>query len=279
MTIRAALRRFRTPSGLNLQLGMFLAAEERYDEARDAFAAAVEADCTSSEAHRHLALAEAARGNVTAAFESFRRAFELCPEDLLVARELAMAVRAAKESGDGVVIRLPELSEPSNGSQIRQLAFYLAKEADSLDAFVSLPTSEQDPELFGMLLGVVKMALDEHPRYADLHYHCSRILERLGRIEDAVRHARISVEINPAYAQALIQLGELSFSLGRRDEAVSSLERAIACGADWPDIHCRLGEIMVRSNLEARARKHLTRAVALKGNYPRATEALASLAA
>ncbi len=279
MTLYSALRKFGCESQLWVQLGLFYAAEERFDEARQALQKAVNADCTNAKAHRYLAMAAAAQGDVEAARRSFQRAFELNPGDLMSAYQLALAAKATAENGLTVMLHLPELFLPAGGSEIRQLASYITQEPDFVDAFLSLPDSEVDTELFGMLLGVVQTALAEQPRFADLHYHCSRIFQRLGRTTPAIEHAQKAIQINPQYVQAMIHLGRLLASAGRLAEAIEHLEKAVADGGDWPDIHCLIGELMQQSSLRTDAKRHLERALVLKTNYPRAAEALASLAA
>jgi len=279
MTLTEALRKLGGHSQLHLQLGLFHAAEEHYDEASRSLALAVEADCTSAEAHYYLALAAAARNDVRAAVRSFQRAHELRPHDLMLAYQLALAAKAAGETGFQVVLRLPEPLAQATGSQIRQLARYLCREADFVDAFVELPPCEVDRELFALLAGVLQMAIDEHPGYADLHYHCSRVFHRLGRTETALEYARRALAINPRYVKALVHAARLEAQVGLNAQAIEHLERAIACGGDWADVHCLAGELMGRADLPGGAREHLRRALELNAEYHRAADALASLAA
>ncbi len=279
MALRSALRRFGSSSELYIQEGLFLAAEDRFGEARKAFESAVECDCTSAEAHGYLGLAAAVEKDATSAFRSFQRALELNPNDVSLAHRLAVSARAAESEGYHVVIQLPETYASTNVSQIRQLASYVVQEPDFVEAFLKLPPSDVDAELFEMLLGVVQMAISEHPDYADLHHHSGRILHRLGRTENAIIQARKAIEINPRYVQALILLGELHASQGRTREAIEYLQRAISSGGDWPDIHCLAAELMGSCGRNSTARGHLERALALKAGYPRARRALESLAA
>jgi len=279
MTLTAADRRFGRHAGLNLQLGLFYAAEERFAEAYRCFRVAVDADCTDPEAHYYLALSAAAQGAVQTAAGSLQRALDLRPGDVLVALQLCLAAKAASESGRPVVLRLPEPVAAPTHSQLRQLANYVTAESDFVEAFLALPASPSDGELFEMLSGVLRVALAEHNGYADLHYCCGRVFGRLGEADKALEHARRAVEINPRYVQALLALARVHAEQGRLDRAVEYIRRAIRCGADWPDTHCQAGEWMIRIRRPREARTHLHRALQLKARYPRATEALASLAA
>ncbi len=279
MTLSEAIRKLGDRCELHLQLGLFYAAEQQYEQANASLTSAVEADCTNSEAHYYLALAAAAHGDMPAAVRSFQRAFELRPADLMAAYQLALAAKAAGEEGLKVNLRLPELVAESAGSEMRQLARYVCQEPDFLGVFVSLPESEVDEELFGLLAGVLQMAIDEHPDYADLHYHCSRVLRRMGRMDGAIDHANRALAINPSYVDALVHAGRLYEESRRPREAIERLERAIACGGDWVDVHCLLGEQMRLVDRPRDAQVHLRRALELDAGYRRAADALASLAA
>ncbi len=281
MTLTAALRASGPDSRLYVQLGLFYAVEERYEEAHKAMSSAVEADCSNCDAHFHLALIEAAQGHVQAAVRLFQRAFELRPGDLMLAYHLALAAKAASQEGHHVVLRLPEPGQAPSDSQIRQLAGYITNEPAFIEAFLSLPASAIDGELFEVLAGIVQMALDEHGDYADLNYYCSGIFRRLGKGELAINYARQAIQINPSYVQALLQMGELCGQGGRHSEAIKCLQQAVACGADFPDVHFRLAQVMLRGKVAppADVKKHLNRALQLNPRYAPAAEALASMAA
>jgi len=264
MTLGRAVRRLGERGVLLMQLGLFHAAEERFAEAADCLARAARADCS----------------DMLQAVRSFQRAWELRPGDTAVALQLAIAARAADESGHGVVVRPPQnLQSPVADSHIRQLAAYVRSEPDFIDAFLALPTSTVDEELFRLLVHVLQTALVEHPDYADLHHRASEVMLRLGTTEPAMHHARRAVEINPRYVHALVHLSGLCNRMGRHAEAVANVELAIRYGADWPDVHCLAGDLLSSGATPALARKHFIRAIELKAGYPRARQGLAALAA
>ncbi|MFH1518141.1 MAG: hypothetical protein ABIH17_09730 [Pseudomonadota bacterium] len=279
MTLTSALRKFANNAPLLMQLGLFHAGEGRYQEAGRHLARAAQADAANADAHRYLALSHAAEGQLEAAARSFQRAWELRPSDIMLSLQLAVTARAASENGRPMVIRLTDTTPAeASESHIRQMAAYIQQNPDFVDAFLALPASDVDEDLFSMLSNVLRTSLGEHPRYADMHLRFSRVLERLGRNAQAIVHARRAVEINGTYVQGLIQLARLCHA-DERAEAERHLKQAINCGADWPDVHCMAGELMRDSDRPEEARLHFRRALELKAGYPRAAEALASLAA
>jgi len=279
MTLNHALRRLGEKAELHLQLGLFHAAEEHFAEAKACFARAAEADCTSPEAHYYLGLAAAAQGDVAQAARSLQRAFLLRPNDLVLAYQLALAARAADQSGVRVALPAPEPILANGGSEVRQLADYVAAEPDFVDAFLALPETDADGPLFNLLVGVLRAALAAHAGRADLHLHLSRALQRVGQTEPAVHHARKATEVNPRYVQAFVQLARLHAGADRVAEALEAAQQAIACGGDWPDVHLLVAELMKRCDAMDGAAEHLRRALQLNPNYAPAAEALTSLAA
>jgi tetratricopeptide (TPR) repeat protein len=279
MTLRQALRRFGAQADLHNHLGLFLVAQGRLTEARECFAQAIQADCSNPDAHCYHALASAALNDGMTALRSFQRAYELRPSDMVLAHRLALAAKAADQQGHRVVIRLPEPTAAPSRSQMGQLARYLTLEGDFVDTFLVLPPSEIDTELFGVLEAALQTALAEHSDYADLHLRTSAVQTRLGRLEEAIHHARSAVAINGRYVRARLHLAKLCTEAGLQDEALEHLEQAMACGADWADVHCAAAELMIPRGRTQEAQQHLARALQLNPQYSRAAEAMSRLAA
>ncbi len=279
MTLTHALRKHGDHPRLHMDLGLFYASEDDYDRAREHFRKAVECDCNSADGYHYLGLAESACGSFDKAVKAFQRACTLEPQDLMYAYQLCLAAQASAEAGRPVTVALPEEGPSPNHSEIRQLAEYVAGEPDFVEAFLALPPSDVDEELFGVLVSVLRTALAHHPTYADLHYLTSRSLTRMNQLGGALQHARRAVEINPRYAKALLHLAELMVEAGEADDPIDLLRRAIDNGADWPDAHARLGDAYRRAGDVRQARRHYRRALELNDKYDIAARRLASLAA
>ncbi len=279
MTLTAGLRRFGDVAELHLQMGLFTAAVEQFDEARVSFLAAIDADCENCDAHYYLALTCSAAGDLPAAVRAFQRAFDLQPDNLLLAHQLALAARTAGTTGYKVVLHLPEQRPREATSEIRHMAAYIVTEPDFIESYLALPPSDIDTELFNMLGNIVRTAIVDHPEYADLRLLCSRICQRLGQRDQAAEHARVALEINPDYARAHIQLGHLLADAGEPDDAIEHLVRATKCGGDWADVHYLIGELMMACDTRAIAGDHYRRALELSPDFRPAAEAILRLAA
>jgi tetratricopeptide (TPR) repeat protein len=278
LTLRQAFRRFSGVAALHLQMGLFLAGEDRYAEAQPFLARAVEADCGNADAHYYLALALAAQGNVCSAVRSFQRAMDLRGDDVMLAYQLSLAARAAGQQGLKVTIRLSDPWVPAAPSGLAGLAQYVAAEPDFVEAFCALPEGPGDADGLVLLAGAVALALRRHARHADLHLAGSMVLARLGQTAGAIAHAEGALVLNGRYVQARLQLADLYARTGAIEEAAGQLDRAIADGADWPDVHLRAGQLHARCHRRQRAQQHLRRALELKSDYAPAALALAGQA-
>lgn len=279
MSLLEAVRKLGDHCPLHLNLGLFYAAVDELEPARKHLLKAVECDCASSSAWKHLGLVESARGDFYQARTAFHRACMLDPADLVLAYQLSLAAKAAAQTGFPAAVTLPEFSRPVVHSQIRQLAEYIASEPDFVEACIALPADETDNELFEMLVSVLRVALVSHEGYADLHYLLSVSLQRLGQLDPARQEAARAVQINSRYTKALVQLANMEASLERRMEAIGHYRQALAIGAEWPDVHLALGRLLGQSGMTASAGEHFRRALSLNKNYKQAKEELAALAA
>lgn len=279
LTVQEALRRFENDASLLLQLGLFKSAEGDYAGAAECFSKAAASDRSLADAYYYLAMAQAAQNDPLSAVKSLQQAYELRGGDLLLAHKLSLAARAASQQGHNVVIKLTGREAAPVGSHMRQLARYITTEGDFVDAMLALPESSCDQEMFSLLAGVLQMVLEEHPNYADLHFHAAGVYMRLGQIDKAIEHGCKAVAINGKYVRARILLGQCCAQAGRAQEAFEHLEQAIAAGGDWADVHCQAGELYLQLGKADQARQHLERAIQLNSRFTLATEMLSRMAA
>ena len=221
----------------------------------------------------------AAEKRFDAAVRELQRTFDLQPDNLLAGYQLALAGQAAQACGYRVALHLPEARSAESQSEMHRLAHYVTEEPQFLEAMLALPDSAIDTTLFGLLAAVVKTALAEFPRYADLRFYCSRILDRLGQTDEAIEQGYKALEINPTYVQALLHTGGLYERSGRTDEAIGLFRWAIRNGGDWADLHHRLAKLLMQTGATDDACTHLQRSLQLNSEYPPAQETLRRLAA
>lgn len=273
-TLEAAIDVAPHQAELHYQLGVLHASADDDASAMKSLAEAVRIAPLRSDIHRQLGLVYGAMRQNDQAVRHLATAQRLRPSDANTAMLLAMAIQASGATMKCIEIAPARPIIAVQSEDLELLGQVLVKDPDFVEAFLSLPASDIDPEIFAMLAATIEQALEHHPAYADLHYHCSRVYDRLGRTDAAIEKAQSAVQINPRYVQALIQLGRLYSQTNRDDEAESRLQLAIEHGGDYPDVHYMLGELYRRRGDRTRACVQYRRALEINANYTRAKEAL-----
>src|SRR5262249_11993297 len=152
--------------------------------------AAIDCDPAHAGAQQNLGLTYAATGEWACAVRHLRTAHRLRPRDAYVALQLGHALRAAAAEAvaiDGDIAVGGELSLDARA--VEGLGRTILADPEFVEAFLALPTSGVDRELFATLGATLEWALERQPEFADLHFHCSRVYQRLGQSEAAIAAA------------------------------------------------------------------------------------------
>jgi tetratricopeptide (TPR) repeat protein len=263
----------------HFQLGLLLAGLDRFDEAELRFTQAVNIQRDHTDALVNLALCCGVRRAPNEAVPLLHQAHTLRPHDPRIGLLLAQAAKAAREQGHAVHVRteMPADSEQDDDAGIEELSRAIEQDPDFVDAFLSIPVGEVHERVFAMLLKTLERALERQPEHAELHFHCGRVLARVGRHEDAIGAAERAVAINPTYTRALIELAKLYQQTDRRVDAMTRLEQAIASGAEYADVYFLLGNLHRDQGQVIRAREAYERALVLNDHYGAARQALEAL--
>jgi len=281
--LREGLRRQGDHAELHYQLGVMLAAEDELAEAQKLFEKTIALDPSHAGAYEKLAQCCSVAGRHERALRYLERAHQLDPANARIALQLAIAAPSVvdPELANRVRWRPPTSTpgEAMDDNAIERLGDVIAAEPDFIEAFLALPPSEVDQEVFSILAATLEQALRKHPEFADLHYHCSVVYRRLNQPGEAIKHAKLALEINPRYVQALILLAQLYGQTDRWAAGVQRLEQAIQAGVDDPDVHSLIGRLYQEGNRPDYARQAYQRALDLDHDHQAAREALARLPA
>lgn len=279
-SLHAAIESDSTRADLHYHLGIIHASVEDWTEAKASLIAAARLDSKDANTARQLGLSYAATGDTLGAVACLQTAQQLAPHDANVAWLLTLAVSAAREQGHDIAAApIRPIFRQAIDSELTDLGEVLVREPEFVEAFLALPTSQIDAEIFAVITSTLEKALERRPDYADLHYHCARAYERLGRTDDAIRRADRAIQLNPRYVQALITLGRLYATTDQAADAEARLREAISAGGDYPDVHYMLGELLRKRGQSAQAAVEYRRALELNSNYSAARRALELVAA
>jgi tetratricopeptide (TPR) repeat protein len=279
-SLRDGLQQNPEAAELHFQLATLLGASDETEEAELRFTQAVALCPDHADALVGLAMCEAARQSPRDALKHLQRAQRLRPGDARVNLLLTMAIQAAREQGHPAptlaAMPGPDDTEPE---VVEELSRVIEAEPGFVDAFLSLPTSDVDHEVFGLLAATLKRALRRQPELADLHYHCGRVLARLGRPREAINLTERAVALDPKFVKALIHLAKLYMQTDRLADAMTRLEETLRLGAEYADTYYLLGNLYRDTNQMDWARWAYGKALGINEAYEAARRALADLPA
>ena len=278
-SLREGVRENPECAELHFQLGTLLAARDAYDEAELRFTQALNIDPDHAESLVSYSLCCAVRNAPGEALSYLRRAQSRRPADARIGLLLSQTAKAVRQQGLSVRVRaeIPDDDSTSDMRDIEELSRVVEADPEFVDAFLALPAQRVDDRVFHLLLRTLKIAFARRPDHSELHHQCARVLDRLGRHDDAIEENERALETNPKFVQALIELARLYQKTDRTEDAKTRLERAIAAGAEYADVYFLLGNIYRDEGKVTRARSAYRHALLLNKRYEAALSALEAL--
>ncbi len=167
--------------------GTVLLARREFKPAGDAFTAAVARRPDLVSAHRGLAQALEAQGQMDRAIESYRKVLSLNGNDVVALNNLAWVLLETKNRPDEAL---------TLATKAEQLAPGAAEVADTLGwvQFRKGAYSEAEKAL--------SRAAERAPKSAQIQYHLGMTYAKLGKKNDAVSSLRRAAQLDPKLAQA-----------------------------------------------------------------------------
>lgn len=278
-TLREGLLNGPYEAEFHYQIGVIHMAQEELADAERSFDLVLARQPDHALAHERLAQIYAVQGRHERARSYLFKAHQLAPDNARIAFQISvLAMSEPAEALDSLMLEAADCQVGFNEEALDRLGQAIAEEPDFVISFLALPPTDMDQEVFSTLAATLERALQAHPEYADLHYHCGEVYRRLGRRMEAIDQAEKAVRINPRYVNALILLADLYAQTDQWAMGAERLEQAIRTGADYPDVHCMLGQLYKVGGRVGEARKAFQRALSLNSRYRPAQEAIASLA-
>lgn len=124
----------------------------------------------------------------------------------------------------------------------------------------------------------VNAAIDPRRHAGELRT-LSRMLDWLGRPDQAIARAMEAIDLDPSSAETLAWLGELQCRRGDAYTAADSLRRAVAINPDSDVFHCQLAAALSLAGRDDDAKVHLAKSLALNPTNADAHAALGMLLA
>jgi type IV pilus biogenesis/stability protein PilW len=215
--------------GILSKLGAALAAQGKFDAARQALDRAIRLDPVVAEAHSNLGGVLQIQGNLEAAVQSFRRALDIDPGlaaahvnlgNILLKQGEAEAAAAAYRKTLDIN---PDFAQAHNGLGAAMLAQGQLEEAET--AF--------------------RRALELDPDHAETHNNLGNLLRAQGKFDQAVESFGHALARRPDLVEAHTNLGNALKSRGDMDNAVESFRRALDIDPENAETHWNLAQVLL----------------------------------
>lgn len=224
-----ALRRNPESRIANLNLGIRLVNEERFEEAQKYLQRALEKDEKDPFAWRALGIAASYREDWSEAVEHFRRAVENAPDNPDMTAQLGIALLQTKEYTEAkTMLNRAQRLDPG-----------------CPDAFLGqglLAKHEGDDE---QALHWCREAVRVSPHSATARYHLALLLRAAGDSEEAVHHLQAACRLAPRRGPLWLELGRSYVDLGDTEQATRCFLTALRTSSDLSRAKTDLGMLLL----------------------------------
>jgi tetratricopeptide (TPR) repeat protein len=143
----------------------------------------------------------------------------------------------------------------------------LANNPRSWMAHNNLALSLQMSGRLNEAVGHYLIALQINPGFGERHYNLANALAGLGRSDEAVYHYEKAIEMNPKHVRAYNNLAFLYAEMGKPDKAITNYMKALESDPNDAAAHNNLGGLLLKRNEVAEAVAHLRKAIEIDPAY------------
>ncbi|MCK4660442.1 MAG: tetratricopeptide repeat protein [Phycisphaerae bacterium] len=249
---------------LDLQLGFAYRDQGDLNQAVSHYAAGLEQDPDSAEAHNGLGVVLAESGRLVEAVACYAEALRIDPDFAEAHYHLANALMAQGKVEQaiaqyGEALRINSDFAEAHGAQANALAG-LGKHHQAIPHYnEALRLEPVWPELhhnLGLVLagqgelrsaiGHLRQALEQKPDYALAHNNLANALLAVGQVDEAIEHYREAVRLAPGLALVHRNLGWGLARQGRFTEAAKAFRQALSIEPQDANTLCDLGTMLMR---------------------------------
>ena len=235
-------------------LGVALLAEGRTNEARAAFARAVEIKPNHAFALHNLGTLLLREGSEAEAVNAFRRAVAASPESV--------------DSYLGLGVALMQLDQKAEAERVFEMAIRV--DADSSDARIQLARLWREAGRDADAVALLQESVAKHPALADAHYELGVSLEQRGDVAEALVEMEAAARLRPDWMPAQLALGNLFARLNKMTDAERAYREAVKLEPKSGEARYALGSALARREAFAEAIAELSAAVAREPDHVKA---------
>jgi tetratricopeptide (TPR) repeat protein len=241
----------------------------RLDESQRICESIIKDDPQFVPAYYWLGRVDAAKGDVPASIEQYRKACQLWPSFGTAHYALALAYQGTGAAADAQQHMAAYRKYKADGDP--------QPEDPQLEAVRSLDNTALahlmkgvDLENAGQLDGAIaehEEAVKQDPKLAQAHANLIALYARAGRADKAEQEYRATVGINPNLPQSHYDYGVFLVSQRRYREAEDAFQKALESSPNYAEAHSNLGAMLELRGKSDEAIQHYQEAVADKPSY------------
>lgn len=196
----------------------------RVGEAASAFEQALAIDRHCVDAYCHLAELSENLGQFPAAVQLYQQAIALDSQNPRLFARLGNLLLDHGNPGPAEQCYVAGLSVVHDGRDV-ELRIALLNQ---------MGVAQIQQQKFAAAEAAFRQIVELSPNFAEVHSNLANVLERLGKLDDALAAAERAVQLKPNYAEGHNNLGVALRALHRIDAARDAFARAVALKPDFP---------------------------------------------
>lgn len=257
-------------------LGMLAQQQGKYQNAEQFFQAALQLEPQAAAIHNSLGFTLQQQGKLEEAIACYKKALEILPDWIEVQINISNILHIQGKLSPEEQVHYADLNHQfafgkQQGGDFKIAEFYyrqaIALQPDFVSAHTNLGDVLQKQGRLNEAINSHQQAIKIKPDYHYAYHNLGYAFEEQGKFQEAIEAYKTALNIQPDFAISHNNLGNIMAALNLFDAAIESYQQAIKIQPDIDYIHHNLGIAFTHNNKMQAAVEAFEQAVKLTPNY------------
>ncbi|MBN3922249.1 tetratricopeptide repeat protein [Nostoc sp. NMS4] len=257
-------------------LGMLLQQQGKYQNAEQFFQAALELQPEAGPIYNSLGFALQQQGKLEEAIACYEKALLILPDSIEVQINISNILHIQGKLSPEEQVHYADLNQQfalgrqqADDFKFAELYYRqaIALQPNLVQAHNNLGEVLQKQGRLNDALKSYEQALKINPDYAYAYHNLGYFFQQKGNFEQAIEAYEKALSILPDFAASYNNLGNIFKIQNRIDAAIESYQKALKLRPDLDYIHCNLGAVLIIANKIEAAGQAFEQAVKITPNY------------
>ncbi|BDI14801.1 hypothetical protein ANSO36C_06030 [Nostoc cf. commune SO-36] len=257
-------------------LGMLAQQQEKYQNAEQFFQAALQLEPQAAAIHNSLGFTLQQQGKLEEAIASYKKALEILPDCIEVQVNISNVLHIQGKLSPEEQVHYADLNhqfafskQQTGDFKIAELYYRqaIALQPDFVLAHSNLGEVLQKQGRLNEAINCQQQAIKIKPDYHYAYHNLGYIFEEQGKFEEAIEAYKNALKIKPDFAISHNNLGNVLRELNQFDAAIESYQQAIKVQPDIDYIYFNLGLVFTQINKMQAAVEAFEQVVKLTPNH------------